>query len=671
MSTSRLSLQVTSMLKLRQGTKRKGKELQFRCFYPENHNHGDQTPSASWNQAKGVWRCNGCQAQGGTIDAARLLGIPIEEAALSEDKPQGCTLKQLAEAKGLKVKTLEGLGWKDSEYKGAPAVDMGGKLRIALTGKGNEKFRAPEGTPSKCLHWGVGPDVLIVEGETDFATCVEHNIRVICVPGSNAWDSGVVTSLVPENAVYIWKEPDKGGEEFVKNIIPDIPSARIMEAPPGAKDITELAQLGQLDKLQELKDGALPSDEYNRPVVTKTPTSYGFAWPNGVTATVTRIREHHDMVTGELEIKRNSQRYNDPLVFGTLNLSSMQTKQRLIGDLDKQCPDTSWHDVISTIAGHILMGIREGEPVMAAGCEPIEARAKAAIRDVWQDGSLLVADNANLLYGEGGAGKTTLACCLGLLAQQGGIGGTLGLEAVEQYNTLICDYEQTFQDINEMLQEVATGLIIKKEELSPEITVQYRRMYQAFPYEIDRIQRVVQELDIRLLIIDSLGSACGGEPENAGLILDYFNALRSLGITTLTIDHTNREGLLFGSIYKFHQARSVWEIKKTQRPGENTLNVGLFHRKINRGKILKPIALKYTYDMDSVLIERLVPETVEGLMGAATTADLIAEVLTEQGPMTCRDIAAATGEAYPNITKTVNRHSLRFERMGRLIKLRS
>ena len=111
-----------------------------------------------------------------------------------------------------------------------------------------------------------------------------------------------------------------------------------------------------------------------------------------------------------------------------------------------------------------------------------------------------------------------------------------------------------------------------------------------------------------MLIIDSVGLACGGEPENAKVINDFAKAIRSLrqdtGMTTLLIDHMNKEGLLFGSIYKFTNARLVWEIKKNQETNANSLFVGLFHKKANDDKLYKEISFELTFSKDAIHIER-------------------------------------------------------------------
>ena len=77
-------------------------------------------------------------------------------------------------------------------------------------------------------------------------------------------------------------------------------------------------------------------------------------------------------------------------------------------------------------------------------------------------------------------------------------------------------------------------------------------------------------------------------------VVEFFQSLRTLDVTTLIIDHQAKgEGSSergpIGSAYKKALARSVWEIRKVQ----NTENfrVGLFHRKVNRGRPSRPFGI--------------------------------------------------------------------------------
>lgn len=67
---------ITAAVLLRKG-RRQGDEVIFQCVYPDRHQHGDRTPSASWNSSKQAWTCYGCHAGGTAKELAELLGLDI------------------------------------------------------------------------------------------------------------------------------------------------------------------------------------------------------------------------------------------------------------------------------------------------------------------------------------------------------------------------------------------------------------------------------------------------------------------------------------------------------------------------------------------------------------------------------------------------------------------
>ena len=149
-------------------------------------------------------------------------------------------------------------------------------------------------------------------------------------------------------------------------------------------------------------------------------------------------------------------------------------------------------------------------------------------------------------------------------------------------------------------------------------SVLYRFCFQPLASEIQEIQRIASEHGIQLIIVDSAGPACGGEPESASASIQYFAALRSLRATTLTIAHKAKGSSNgpFGSVYWMNYPRSVYEIKKAQDEGENLIHVGLFHRKVNDGKLLKPMGFKFDFDENAVSVTK---EDVWGRMAIVDT----------------------------------------------------
>ncbi|MBT9133167.1 MAG: hypothetical protein DDT33_01703 [Firmicutes bacterium] len=309
-----------------------------------------------------------------------------------------------------------------------------------------------------------------------------------------------------------------------------------------------------------------------------------------------------------------------------------------------------WSGILEIVSILTVSSHREGEPVYQAGTFPIQQDSQYRLRP------LLVENQANLIFGPGGSGKSNLACFIGTLIQTNT--AACGLTPT-QGNTLFLDYETSLEEINSRVVAIRNGLSL------PNSSFTYRFCSQSLAHEIDLIQRIVIDNDIKLIIVDSVGGACGGEPESAEVTLQYFMALRSLKITSLSVDHVTKagnNGMPFGSVYKFNSARSIYEIRKTQEVGEDRMEIGIYHRKANSGRLQKPFSLEIAFfgGSDSAIIFsrsdiREVPGLVEGL----TLQDQIAAVL-RHGAMSVAEIASEINAQQASVRAKLNQHKNRF-----------
>jgi Protein of unknown function (DUF3631) len=159
----------------------------------------------------------------------------------------GVTLKQLANYKKLPVEFLKGLGLRDWNWNGSPAVcipyrddknqDLTYQFRVKL--KGDDKFRNKSGervalygldnlADIKAAGW-----VLIVEGPSDRWTCSYHNVPCLAVPGKGNWQASLKSFPTWEEFfkgidVFVWQEPE--AETFSASIAKNLPDSKIIIA---------------------------------------------------------------------------------------------------------------------------------------------------------------------------------------------------------------------------------------------------------------------------------------------------------------------------------------------------------------------------------------------------------------------------------------------------------
>jgi len=231
--------------------------------------HSDHSGSFSVHVNGKVFYCHGCSEGGGSSKLYQLLTGQGEHTPIPQPQPkpkptkertapQGVTLAQLADAKGLDLDYLRSdLGWKDASWYGTPAVEipyygqsdqvLATRYRVGLTG---DRFRWQKDTRPQLyglqkLTWlKEARQVVLCEGETDYATLDFHGFPVLAVPGASTWDDHW-EYYVRGLDVYLFQEQDQGGDTVLGKLLASNITVKVITPPEGAKDVTELrAQLG-------------------------------------------------------------------------------------------------------------------------------------------------------------------------------------------------------------------------------------------------------------------------------------------------------------------------------------------------------------------------------------------------------------------------------------------
>ncbi|NLF02020.1 MAG: hypothetical protein GX601_13690 [Anaerolineales bacterium] len=257
--------------------------------------HDDHVPDNFTVSERG-FNCFRCDAKGGLRELAEYLGVnpPKQQGKGRRRRPQppaGCTVAQYAEAKRLPLEFLAKLGLRNGIHTigsgdrqvSVPCVEMPyrdeegnefslrKRLAIAKDPSGDQRFRWMKG--SKLGLYGLWrlpsyraqpePWVLLVEGESDSQTLWHYQIPALGVPGA--------TSFKPEWAgylkglkVYAWREPDGGGDTFIKLLKERCPDAYVVGPPEGLKDISEAHLLGRdvVALVKEMRAAAKPVTEF-------------------------------------------------------------------------------------------------------------------------------------------------------------------------------------------------------------------------------------------------------------------------------------------------------------------------------------------------------------------------------------------------------------------------
>ena len=200
-----------------------------------------------------------------------------------------------------------------------------------------------------------------------------------------------------------------------------------------------------------------------------------------------------------------------------------------------------------------------------------------------------------ILYGDGGSGKSYMA--LEIARAVCGMETTFG-QLDKPTNVLYVDYETDAATVKRRalrLGGIPDGLYYWAGRGVP-----FAEMVPALATKIEKDR-------IGFIIVDSAVPACGGKPEESDCARAYFAALSELGLRSLTVSHVTKDGNAdkypFGSIFWNNLARLTWNAKVADENEGEVAHLGLFNRKVNDGRLQKPIGIRMEFG-DMVVLRR-------------------------------------------------------------------
>lgn len=326
---------------------------------------------------------------------------------------------------------------------------------------------------------------------------------------------------------------------------------------------------------------------------------YLFHWPHlGVQVTLDRLREHDEHLYAMCKVE-----YEDPLepsrsgvlAHGRVDCTSVTSQRTLVATLKDRKFDEetyNWQNIIGKACLLAIERWQEGEPFI--NLEDVAPREGSR----WLLFPYLEREMPNTLFAFGGSTKSYLALAMAVSVASGV--KLLGQAPTETGPVLYLDWESDEYTHRERLDAIKAGAGIEGRLQYPII---YRRQVASLDQAAERIRAEVAKQDVKLVIVDALGAARGGEVKNDDLTNRFFMAGRSLRRTLLVMDHLPKgkeadRDRPIGSIYTENQSRNMWRIEKTQEEGEGTVSVRLIHKKANNGMMQPQHGLRWHFEND-------------------------------------------------------------------------
>ena len=333
--------------------------------------------------------------------------------------------------------------------------------------------------------------------------------------------------------------------------------------------------------------------------ITKRGTIIDVKFPSQrVSLRAERLRDGGEKFTTELtvdaELSMNNMYREVELSRSNADMLNPNVKKTLINTLTEATMDypyIMWGNIINDAFSAIMDKHREGVPATQMSVLDEHYPRSYALFPFFTKGV------ANLVWAPGGSGKSYLALLTSVLVDRGM--SALGLRAPKG-NVLYLDWEEEENVFKQRLFAGQKGLGVGNPETSG---IWYKRMACTLANNIEAISRIVVDNNITYVVVDSVNPALGGKSNDSDAVEDYFDALRILEVTSVSIDHANKMGettgkyQIYGSSFKQARARQMYEVTKMQESDSGELKVVMHHRKANDFGTIGPRGFTINFEM--------------------------------------------------------------------------
>jgi len=342
---------------------------------------------------------------------------------------------------------------------------------------------------------------------------------------------------------------------------------------------------------------------------------------------------------------------NPGRVFGPARTNILST--RTVSEVAKTCESrvgsVDWHGALLQVVEASVRRWREGDPLVVLTDHHDPGRPQFLIPP------LVEADGVTVVFAPGGSGKSMLSLLLSLTvasgAPQAGVLFDAGPSVVGP--VAILDWEAGAVTQKRRLERLATGMAMPTPR-----NILYRRETAPLHSTVDRLAEQFEEEGVVFAVVDSLGLARGGAPEDAEATIRAFDAMRELGVPVLAIDHLAKAQMdvkpgqrhAIGSVYTTNASRRAWAL--TGRSDGTSMVVRVECTKVNDGLRPGPRAWRFTFDPDGTLVKPWDPDEAAPI--AKTQWELVAEAIADSPgrALFVEEIAEQTGIS-PNQVRTI------------------
>lgn len=480
--------------------------------------------------------------------------------------------------------------------------------------------------------------VYFVEGEKACDACTDHGLLAVTHGGgASTKDFGTSLDVLRGRTVYLWPDNDAPGAAYMALVKAKLTlmscTVRLVsvQLPPKGDAYDYFATGGTVETIEKA-DPERPLVQLlaENSVKVVAPTTAG-----PVTFLFAEMEKKRREFVCELTITCFSD--PDPYI-EQLNLNSASGTTNLRRDLDTVFgKEYGWTRVLNKVFGLA----RDAYLAQERGVDVLDL--PDYVGEVLLVPPLVVADGPTIFFGDGASLKSYITSRMALSM-------ALGIEYMGMRTPMlvpmVVDYEDSGANFKRRLKRLALGV---DPGLTDVMGIHYWDA-KGIPLVdlVDGLKRYIEKYGIGLLIIDSVAPACGGDPLDHGAVLDFFSALKRLGLPAILIAHVTKAmdaTKPFGSAYWHNEARRTWYVQRATEEDSDEVDVAMFNRKVNDGRVPAPVAFHITFsesERGPVYISLSSMERAPASLREHGTARSQIWAVLDGRPQTVKDIANET-----------------------------
>lgn len=371
----------------------------------------------------------------------------------------------------------------------------------------------------------------------------------------------------------------------------------------------------------------------------------------GLMLDVKRLRWERGELFGLLSVSADfagAQVVDGVMSVGNFNLTSPTARNSRASELAKRAhaPEIDFGQLLEELCQRTITAEETGRPLVLlrnVTLPPAEDLASTTIA-----GFPILRRHPVILFGDGGTGKSTLGLYFAGELERRGI------------SVLYLDWECDEYDHRRQLAKMYGDDM-------PD--VKYRRCDRPLTIEAENIAEQVRHCGVEYVVCDSVAFACDGPPESAEVAQRYFRALRQLKVGSLNLAHItkgeNSDKRPFGSTFWFNGCRAAWYAKRAETTAgdSDSVNVGLFQRKFNMGRMQSALGFEICHSDDRITIGMASVADNEQLAGELPLSQRLYAAVRRGGPQTLVALAEETGGKVETIDRYVRRNTKTYIRV--------